>query len=106
MARARARLLILAALTASATALLFGLFLYFANKEMPAREHYTYAGWYHVAWFGAYAVGVLLLFFRPARALARIARRLAHPWVLGVRRLWSRSRNRTAASDPATSSEE
>ncbi len=100
------RLLILAALTASATALMFGLGLYFAIKQMPAREHYTYAGWYHIAWFGAYAVGVLLLFFRPARAVARVARRPARRIVLGVRRLCSRRRNRTAASDPATPPEE
>ena len=106
MARCWGRLLILAALTASATARLFGLGLYFAIKQMPAREHYTFAGWYHIAWFGVYAVGVLLLFFRPARALARIAWRLARPSVLGVRRLWSRRRDRKAASDPATSPEE
>jgi hypothetical protein len=100
------RLLILAALTASASALVGGLWLYFAIKQMPAREHYTDAGWYHIAWLGVYVVGVLLLLSRPARALAQIARRLVRRSVLGVRRLWSRRRNRTAASDSATPSEE
>jgi hypothetical protein len=99
------RLLILAALTASAGALVGGLGLYFALKQMPAREHYTYAGWYHAVWFGVYVVGVLLLLRRLARSLARIARRIARRGVLGSRRLWSRRRSR-AASDAATPSEE
>jgi hypothetical protein len=90
------RLLILAALTASASALVGGLWLYFAIKQIPAREHYTDAGWYHIAWLGAYVVGVLLLLSRPARALARLARRLVRRSVLGVGRLCSR-RARVAA---------
>jgi len=73
---------------------------------MPAREHYADAGWYHIAWLGIYIVGVLLLLSRPARALALIARRLVGRSVLGVRRLWSRRRNGTAATDSATPSEE
>jgi hypothetical protein len=100
------RLLILAALTAAASALVAGLGLYFAIKQMPAREHFAYAGWYHVTWLGVYVVGVLLLLSRPARTVARIARRLTHRSVLGVRRLWSRRRVRTAASDSATPPEE
>jgi hypothetical protein len=71
---------------------------------MPALEHYAYADWYQAVWFGVYAVGVLVLLFRPARALARIARRLAGLSVLGVRGLWSRRRNRSAASASATPS--
>jgi hypothetical protein len=77
-----ARLMVL---TALASLVIGGLWLKIeSTRGTPSREHYTYDGWYHVAWWGAYALGVLVLLTPPARAAARLAWRALR---YGLRRL-------------------
>ena len=42
----------------------------------PSVEHYDWSGWHQAGYLGAYAVGVLVLLARPARAVGRFLLRL------------------------------
>ena len=47
------------------------------NLKKPLIEHYTWSGWHHALYLGAYAVGALALLARLARGAARLVSRLA-----------------------------
>jgi hypothetical protein len=70
-------LLIASALLA---AILIGAIMLRSDMLMkPLIEHYDWSGWHQAVYFGAYAVGVLMLLVRPARSVARFVWRLARP---------------------------
>jgi hypothetical protein len=67
-------LLIASALLA---AILIGAIMLHSDMLMkPLIEHYDWSGWHQVGYLGAYAVGVLVLLTRPARAVGRFVSRL------------------------------
>jgi predicted Ser/Thr protein kinase len=67
------RLVCLLVLTVLAAVVIGEFWLSSDNNRIPSREHYVYDGLYHIIWWGAYAVGVLGLLARPARAAGRLA---------------------------------
>jgi tRNA A-37 threonylcarbamoyl transferase component Bud32/outer membrane protein assembly factor BamB len=88
------RLVLLVALAAVAACVAGGSWLHVESKRMLANEHYTYAGWYHAAWLGAYTVGVLALLKPPANAVVRLTSR-AYRRLFGVRANFLARRHRT-----------
>jgi hypothetical protein len=50
----------------------------------PLIERYDWSGWHQAGYLGAYAMGVLVLLARPARAIARFVWRLARRRRAGI----------------------
>ncbi len=78
LVRGRWRRLVFLVAGALLAAVLIGAILLRSDmSKMPAIEHYNWSGWHQILFWGAYAVGVLVLLARPTRGVARFVWRRA-----------------------------